>query len=73
MNMPYFRDSREGSRFKLGQLERIASALERIARCLEQSCEDDAELAKTIPCDEDDVSVDRMRADPNTLGVDEVG
>jgi hypothetical protein len=67
MNMPYFADQRGR------ELKRIADALERIARCLEQNCEDDVELAKTIPCDEDDVSVDRMRADPNTLGVGEVG
>jgi hypothetical protein len=73
MNMPYFKDPKGRELSPLGQLDRIANALERIAKCLEQSCEDDVELRKTIPCDEDDVSVDRMRADPNTLGVDEVG
>jgi hypothetical protein len=69
MTIPYFTGAPDPDM----QLKRIADALERIARCLEQSCEDDVELRKTIPCDEDDVSVDRMRADPNTLGVDEVG
>jgi hypothetical protein len=71
--LPYFGSPKEVTNSQLNQLERIADALERIAKCLEQSCEDDIELRKTIPCDEDDVSVDRMRADPNMLGVDEVG
>jgi hypothetical protein len=72
--LPYFGSPKEVTNFQHNQLERIADALERIAKCLEQSCEDDAELAKTIPCDEDDEDcIDHMRADPNTLGVDEVG
>jgi hypothetical protein len=79
MNMPYFKDPKGRELSPLGQLERIAAALERIAKYLEQSCEDDAELAKTIPCDEDESypaspeDIRIMRANPDPLDVAEEG
>jgi hypothetical protein len=73
MTLPYFANPKER------ELHRIADALERIAKCLEQSCEDDAELAKTIPCDEDESypaspeDIRIMRANPDPLDVAEDG